>query len=71
MSDLKSPPPHTNLHMCWMASWSPSQSEPLIVSYACQRQSSTVIFPKAALMPPWAATVWERVGNSLVMHLQQ
>ena len=27
------------------------------------------MLPSAALMPPWAATVWERVGNSLVMHL--
>ena len=25
------------------------------------------MFPSAALMPPWAATVWERVGKSLVM----
>lgn len=62
---------HSHLHMCWMASWSPSQSEPLIVSYACQRQSSTVMLPRAALMPPCAATVCERVGNSLVMHLQE
>lgn len=28
-----------------------------------------VMLPRAALMPPCAATVWERVGNSLVMHL--
>jgi hypothetical protein len=55
--------------MYWMASWSPSQSLPLMVSYACQRQSSSVMFPRAALIPPWAATVCERVGNSLVMHL--
>jgi hypothetical protein len=59
-----------SLHMYWMASWSPSQSLPLIVSYACQRQSSSVMLPSAALMPPWAATVCERVGNSFVMHLR-
>lgn len=41
-----------------------------MVSYACQRQSSSVMLPSAALMPPWAATVWERVGKSLVMHLK-
>ena len=28
------------------------------------------MFPRAALMPPCAATVCERVGKSLVMHLQ-
>lgn len=28
-------------------------------------QSSSVIFPKAALIPPYAATVCERVGNNL------
>ena len=50
-----------------MASWSPSQSEPLTVSYMCQRQSSSVMLPSAALMPPCAATVCERVGKSLVM----
>ena len=50
--------------------WSPSQSEPLIVSYACHRQSSSDIFPRAALMPPCAATVCDLVGNSFVMHLQ-
>ena len=60
----------THLHMYWIASWSPSQSLPLIVSYACHRQSSLDMLPSAALMPPWAATVWERVGNSLVRHLQ-
>jgi hypothetical protein len=27
------------------------------------------MLPNAALMPPWAATVWERVGKSLVMQL--
>ena len=55
-------------HMYWMASWSPSQSEPLMVSYACHLQSSSVMLPRAALMPPCAATVCERVGKSLVMH---
>ena len=55
--------------MYWIASWSPSQSLPLIVSYACQRQSSSVMLPSAALMPPCAATVCERVGKSLVMQL--
>src|SRR4029453_10936138 len=54
-------------HMYAIASWSPSQSEPLTVSNMCQRQSSFSIFPKAALMPPCAATVWLRVGNTLVM----
>src|SRR5580693_9454283 len=49
-----------------MASWSPSQSEPLTVSYICQRQSSTPMLPSAAEMPPCAATVWLRVGNTLV-----
>ena len=51
-----------------MASWSPSQSLPLTVSYMCHRQSSGVRLPSAALMPPCAATVCERVGNSFVMH---
>ncbi len=37
------------------------------MSYMCQRQSSSDMLPRAALIPPWAATVWERVGNSLVM----
>ncbi len=54
-------------HMYSIASWSPSQSEPLTVSYMCQRQSSSPILPSAALMPPCAATVWLRVGNTLVM----
>ena len=49
-----------------MASWSPSQSEPLTVSYKCKRQSSSPMLPSAALMPPCAATVWLRVGNTLV-----
>src|SRR5215207_6965549 len=47
-------------------SWSPSQSEPLTVSYMCQRQSSGPMLPSAAEMPPCAATVCERVGNTLV-----
>ena len=50
-----------------MASWSPSQSEPLTVSYMCQRQSSGPMLPSEAEIPPWAATVWLRVGNTLVM----
>src|ERR1700739_823846 len=53
-------------HMYAIASWSPSQSEPLTVSNMCQRHSSFSTFPKAALMPPCAATVWLRVGNTLV-----
>ena len=54
-------------HMYSMASWSPSQSEPLTVSYMCQRQSSSPMLPSAAPMPPCAATVWLRVGKTLVM----
>src|SRR5690606_41017210 len=54
-------------HMYSMASWSPSQSDPLTVSYMCQRQSSSPMLPSAAEIPPCAATVWERVGNTLVM----
>src|SRR5262249_40809878 len=50
-----------------MASWSPSQSEPLTVSYMCQRQSSSPMLPSAAAMPPCAATVCERVGKTFVM----
>ena len=50
-----------------MASWSPSQSEPLTVSYMCQRQSSSPMLPSAAEIPPWAATVWLRVGKTLEM----
>ena len=50
-----------------MASWSPSQSDPFTVSYMCQRQSSSPMLPSAAPTPPWAATVWERVGKTLVM----
>ena len=49
-----------------MASWSPSQSEPLTVSNMCQRQSSWPMLPSEAEIPPWAATVWLRVGNTLV-----
>ena len=36
-----------------------------MVSYMCQRQSSATRLPSAALMPPWAATVWLRVGGTL------
>lgn len=46
----------------------PNQSDPFTVSYICHLQSSSDIFPSAALIPPWAATVWERVGNNLVTH---
>ena len=56
-----------SLHIYSMASWSPSQSAPLTVSYMCQRQSSSPMLPSAAEMPPWAATVCERVGKTLVM----
>ena len=49
-----------------MESWSPNQSDPLTVSNMCQRQSSSPMLPRAAEMPPWAATVWERVGKTLV-----
>jgi hypothetical protein len=50
-----------------IASWSPSQSDPFTVSYMCQRQSSSPMLPSAAAMPPCAATVCERVGNTLVI----
>lgn len=53
-----------------MHTWSPSQSDPLMVSYACHLQSSSDMFPRAALIPPWAATVCDLVGKSFVMHLQ-
>ena len=39
-------------HMYSIASWSPSQSEPLTVSYMCQRQSSSPMLPSAAEIPP-------------------
>src|ERR1700749_4193676 len=50
-----------------MASWSPSQAEPLTVSYMFQRQSSGLMLPRLAAKPPCAATVCERVGKTLVM----
>jgi hypothetical protein len=50
-----------------IASWSPSQSEPLTVSYMCQDQWSGELLPSEAAIPPCAATVWLRVGNTLVM----
>ncbi len=50
-----------------IASWSPSQSDPFTVSYMCQRQSSASMLPSDAATPPCAATVWLRVGNTLVM----
>src|SRR6478752_9645358 len=52
-------------HMNSMASWSPSQSEPLTVSYMCQYQLSSLMLPSEAPTPPCAATVCERVGNTL------
>src|SRR5207249_11345807 len=51
-------------HMYSIASWSPSQSEPLIVSYMCQSQLSSDMLPSDAPMPPCAATVCERVGKT-------
>src|SRR5690606_14602867 len=48
-----------------IASWSPSQSEPLTVSYMCHCQWSSLMLPSEALTPPWAATVCERVGKTL------
>src|SRR5437763_649589 len=48
-----------------IASWSPSQSDPLTVSYMCHSQESSPMLPSAAPMPPCAATVCERVGNTL------
>src|SRR5207302_2062460 len=52
-------------HRNSMASWSPSQSDPLTVSYMCQFQLSSPILPSAAPTPPCAATVCDRVGNTL------
>src|SRR5690606_36915638 len=46
-------------------SWSPSQSEPLTVSYMCQSQLSSLMLPSEALTPPCAATVSERAGKTL------
>src|SRR5712671_3222379 len=48
-----------------IASWSPSQSEPFTVSYMCHSQESSPMLPSAAPIPPCAATVCERVGNTL------
>ena len=42
-----------------------------LASRPAQRRRAPVMLPSAALMPPCAATVWLRVGNSLVMHLRQ
>src|SRR6476620_518773 len=44
-------------HIYSMASWSPSQSDPLTVSYICHCQLSSPRLPRLAAMPPWAATV--------------
>src|ERR1700745_1051642 len=51
-------------HIYSIASWSPSQSDPLTVSYMCQRQSSGCMLPSEAEIPPCAATVCERGGNT-------
>src|SRR6185436_13685574 len=48
-----------------IASWSPSQSEPLTVSKKWKCQLSSLMLPSEAPMPPCAATVCERVGNTL------
>src|SRR5216683_1723247 len=48
-----------------IASWSPSQSEPFTVSYICHSHESSPMLPSAAPIPPCAATVCERVGNTL------
>jgi hypothetical protein len=37
------------------------------IEYMCQRQSSGCMLPSEAEMPPCAATVCERVGNTFVM----
>src|SRR5690242_9647893 len=47
-----------------IASWSPSQSEPFTVSYMCHSHESSPMLPSAAPIPPCAATVCERVGNT-------
>ena len=52
-------------HMISIASWSPRKSEPLTVSYAWECQSSSTLM--AALIPPAAATEWERTGWTLLM----
>src|SRR5512139_725624 len=52
-------------HMNSIVSWSPSQSEPFTVSYMCHSQESSPMLPSAAPIPPCAATVCERVGNTL------
>src|SRR5258707_7952659 len=57
--------PGASEHITSIASWSPRKSEPLTVSYACERQSSSTLI--AALMPPAAATECERTGWTLLM----
>ena len=37
------------------------------MSYMCQVQWSGPMLPRLAAIPPCAATVWLRVGNTLVM----
>ena len=41
--------------------------DPLTVSYMCHCHESGVMLVSDAAMPPWAATVCERVGNTLEM----
>src|SRR5260221_11915912 len=48
-----------------MAPWSPSQTEPFTVPYMCHSHESSPMLPSAAPIPPCAATVCERVGNTL------
>src|SRR5258708_16641656 len=48
-----------------IASWSPSQSEALRGWYMCESDESSPMLPSAAPIPPCAATVCERVGNTL------
>src|SRR4051794_12393466 len=52
-------------HMTSIASWSPRKSEPLTVSKAWDSQESSGLM--APLMPPAAATEWERTGWTLEM----
>ena len=40
----------------------------IIIFYHSSALNSANIVPRAALMPPWAATVCDRVGNSFVTH---
>src|SRR5690606_41313457 len=52
-------------HLLTVAAGSPIQSDPLAVSYIGQRQSSVgSALAMAKVIPPWAGTVCERVGNT-------